>query len=86
MQSEMKPVESIPSSWIRPEDQDDEQCCITMENIFAAAKRIEGGIVRSSCRRSRNLSALVDCDIYLKAGQYLYSSIIVIELKTNNYK
>eukprot|EP00012_Vannella_robusta_P001062 CAMPEP_0206184598 /NCGR_PEP_ID=MMETSP0166-20121206/1317_1 /ASSEMBLY_ACC=CAM_ASM_000260 /TAXON_ID=95228 /ORGANISM="Vannella robusta, Strain DIVA3 518/3/11/1/6" /LENGTH=414 /DNA_ID=CAMNT_0053599651 /DNA_START=24 /DNA_END=1268 /DNA_ORIENTATION=+ len=38
-----------------------------MENIYAAAKRIEGGIVRSSCRRSRNLSALTGCDIFLKA-------------------
>lgn len=69
MASEMVPIESVPQSWIRSDDAPDEQCCITMENIFAAAKRVEGGIVRSSCRRSRNLSALVDCDVYLKAGQ-----------------
>ena len=67
----MRSAATVPSSWTRSDDVEESQCCVTMENIYAAAKRIEGGIVRSSCRRSRNLSALTGCDIFLKAGEHM---------------
>jgi len=69
----MRSAADFPSSWTRDEDQDEESCCISMENIFAAAKRIEGGITRTPCNRSRNLSALVGSDIYLKS-EYMQST------------
>jgi len=56
-----------PTSWTRPEQPEEQTCCVSMENILAASKRIEGGIVHSTCRRSRNLSSLLGADIYLKA-------------------
>mmetsp|Transcript_27492 Transcript_27492/g.47093 ORF Transcript_27492/g.47093 Transcript_27492/m.47093 type:complete len:432 (+) Transcript_27492:30-1325(+) len=62
----MNPL-NYPTDWRRDPNAEETPCCITMENIFAAAKRVEGGIVHSSCRRARNLSTLLNCNIYLKA-------------------
>merc|ERR1712137_45729 len=59
------------SSWVRERDglpdSDDLPCCVSMENILAAAKRIDGGVARTPCRKSRHLSEVTECELFIKS-------------------
>ena len=39
---------------------------VTLDDIRAAAKTIEGQVLRTPMRHSRTLSGIAGCDIYLK--------------------
>lgn len=68
----------IPSSWDRPEKPDPEDgehlgydfdspgLAVSLENVLAATKRIEGRVVLTPCEKSAKLSKLFGGEIYLK--------------------
>jgi threonine dehydratase len=47
---------------------------VTLEDVRAAAKTIEGQVVRTPTRRSRTLSAIAGCDIYLKFENHQFTA------------
>ena len=47
---------------------------VTLEDVRAAARTIEGQVVRTPTRRSRTLSAIAGCDIYLKFENHQFTA------------
>lgn len=60
----------------RDEDEDDDASAaddsaelpVTLENVLAASKRIEGKVVKTPCTRSRKLSKALGMNIFMKNG------------------
>jgi len=52
-------------------DSAEPRLAVSYENILAAAKRIENGVIKSPCRLSKKLSKICGANIFVKNGLFL---------------